>query len=216
MKIIGISGKIGTGKTTIANMLCNVTANTHRFSFGDILKKEVSETYGFPLEWCYSQEGKNYYPQYNGGVGILPWPLDNGHTLKKMNVREILQWYGTEYRRAQDNKYWEKEMRNVIEEFKHAEDIHFSSCECKFKEYIAVIDDVRFESEALLVKEVTSLSTLDEDAFLEILKAQSQAFEVVRYSCERSGLAIDLRFIPFFANILLKTARDVIHGGKLF
>lgn len=147
-RIIGLSGKIGSGKTTIANLLLEKFNEYERIAFGDILKREASKTYNFPLEWVYSEEGKNeiininpceqkslydilknaFFPPKNI-LGQLP--------RSNMNVREILQWHGTEFRRAQDPNYWVSQMRIFI----------------KNNPWV-IIDDVRFENEADLVKEL--------------------------------------------------------------
>lgn len=55
--LIGISGKIGVGKTTLANEICKLSGFT-RTAFGDVLKREVSERFGFDSQLCYSATGK--------------------------------------------------------------------------------------------------------------------------------------------------------------
>lgn len=124
--IIGISSKMGCGKTTLSNLIMKELP-FKRKAFADLLKEECSELFEYPLKWNYTTEGKltkiNHY--------ILP---------KIMTVREILQWHGTDIRRAQDLTYWTKLMDKEIKE---GENI--------------VIDDCRFENEADFIKERNGL-----------------------------------------------------------
>lgn len=125
MNIIGISGKIGTGKSTLGRLIAEQLGAKVR-SFGDLLKEEVAELFNFNIGYCYTQAGKNTY--------ILHSDLPNGG----MTVRQILQWYGSDVIRAQDPTYWSRTMKQEIDKLKANYD------------YL-VIDDVRFPDEARLV-----------------------------------------------------------------
>lgn len=97
MLIIGISGKIEVGKSTTARILYK----NERFldswrDFGDEVKRECSQVFNYPLIWNYSPEGKDKI--------VMHPELPNGH----MTVRRILQWWGTDVRRAQDRWHWVK------------------------------------------------------------------------------------------------------------
>lgn len=130
MRIMGISGKLGTGKTTLFHILRNTVKNAVRLGYGDLLKKEAASAFAFPLSWAYSPSGKCEVINTGGAFGT-PCEL--------MSVREILQWWGTEYRRAQNTDYWCNEMARRVEAVK-AEGAS-----------LVVIDDVRFPDEAELV-----------------------------------------------------------------
>lgn len=122
--VIGISGKLGSGKTTVAKLLWSRFYNEFElFNFGDVLKEECSSRYVYPLKWNYSIEGKKEIINHK----LLP--------KNNMTVREVLQWHGTEFRREQDENYWVKRME---EYFDHMEK-HL------------IIDDVRFVNEAEFV-----------------------------------------------------------------
>jgi hypothetical protein len=57
-----------------------------------------------------------------------------------VTVRRILQWWGTEYRRAQDPDYWTKAWGLKVEQFDLAR-MH------------VLVDDVRFMNELLVIRE---------------------------------------------------------------
>ena len=141
MNVIGLSAKIGCGKTTLAKMIADKWPGVVlRESFGNLLKQECSAHFGFPVGWCYSQEGKDH------PVDFTVYP--SGVVLR--TVREALQWYGTDFRRRQDPCYWAKAMQEAIELGRAA---HPGA--------LIIIDDVRFPNEAELVLEHGSLFRIE-------------------------------------------------------
>jgi adenylate kinase family enzyme len=124
MHVIALSGKIGTGKTTVAEMLLKYLPYK-RIAFADVLKQETAKKFRFPVELCYSETGKN-----------TEVPMPDGRLL---TVRNLLQWYGTDVKRAQDPDYWVKRMEMTL--YKPA-----------YRLSGVIIDDVRFPNEAHLVE----------------------------------------------------------------
>lgn len=119
--LIGLSGKLESGKTTIAKLLWSKFYNDFDlFNFGDVVKKESSERYNYPLKWNYSIEGKK--------------KIINHHLLPKkdMTIREVLQWHGTDFRREQDENYWIIKMEEYYDKMKKN----------------LIVDDIRFKNEA--------------------------------------------------------------------
>ncbi len=94
MRLIGISGKIGTGKSTTAQHLVTKGLVDCMHDFGDELKKEVCELFQIPFAACYHDKDR------------LIFHPDLPH--QPMSIRQILQWWGTDVRRAQDPYYWVK------------------------------------------------------------------------------------------------------------
>jgi hypothetical protein len=122
--IIGLSGKMRVGKTTIANHLLKLLPEYVKKSFGDFLKEETSEKFDYPLEWNYTEEGKNKTVVHND--------LYYG----KMTVRKILQWWGTDIIRAKYPNHWVEKMMEYTINHK-----------------CVIIDDIRFPNEAYFVKQ---------------------------------------------------------------
>lgn len=81
--IIGISGKIGSGKDTLTTYLIEAIAKRgHKkwkvLRFAERLKKCVSAVAGVPLDYCYSDEGKNHFVVgLNQTVGELHQTIGN-------------------------------------------------------------------------------------------------------------------------------------------
>lgn len=123
--IIGMCGWMGSGKDSAADVL-------------------VSE-YGFlktSMAAALRQECKWAQATFDVPAGAPP---DIEHIIlnrlahvdikpTSVPARRLLQWYGTEYRRAQDPDYWVKQIESVLN---HAMDV--------------VISDIRFPNEADMI-----------------------------------------------------------------
>jgi len=144
--IIGISGKLGTGKDTVAKFIKkkindykinNVPLTTSIISFGDPLKNETSTVYKFHKKLCYTQEGKESYIEFEmlpNDPRIPPNSKKIGINTYKNKVRIVLQWYGTDVKRKEDPNYWLKMMDQEILRLKN-------------DPTIIIIPDVRFINE---------------------------------------------------------------------
>ena len=90
MKIIGISGKKGSGKDTVADILINLHKETKigKVGFASAIKSEISRAIGLPAFF-----------------------IDN----HKDNFRLILQGWGTDFRRKlYSEDYWLKKMDQAL------------------------------------------------------------------------------------------------------
>ena len=129
MLVIGLSGKIGVGKSSIADALESRLGCVGRAAFGDALKWEAADLYGFDPELCFSQEGKEEV--------VFSDLLVSGST----TVRQILQCHGRR-RREEDADYWVRELGSTLAAMADQGFV------------VAVVDDVRFPNEAGMLREL--------------------------------------------------------------
>ena len=129
--MIAISGKVGSGKTTLAKILVDRLGFPWlRASFADPLKREVMDLFGLHPDLLWSEEGKKrefeIRPDKLQHLGI--------HTIypELLSVRRILQLRG-QYCRSLDPNYWVDAFQK-----EHQHDDHI------------VVDDVRYENELAL------------------------------------------------------------------
>lgn len=151
-KFVGFSGKIGTGKSYLANLVCGLFQARRgepllRVSFGKVLKDEVSIKYGLSENLLHTQDGKDF--KITIGMGFArSWPIEltapewieNG----VVTPREILQWYGTEYTRARDADYWVNAVKSLVDQW-WAKEAH------EYDSGLVIVDDVRFPDELALI-----------------------------------------------------------------
>lgn len=120
MKLIGLSGPAGVGKDTIADYLV-LNYGFTKFSFADPLYLQVAEAFGVTVEFLQNrankekpQEALQYWYCKDRQFQDIMWRmLSQGGTRFPMDTwlspRQVLQWWGTEYRRAEDPEYWIKQ-----------------------------------------------------------------------------------------------------------
>jgi hypothetical protein len=127
MKLIGLSGYGGVGKDTVADILVK-EFGWEKFSFSDALYQEVAQGYGLPdASGLYVRETKEQpsaalalnqcYDQ--GFVRAMEESIRNGSIEPlamnaPLSPRQVLQWWGTEYRRKQDPEYWLKRASDAM------------------------------------------------------------------------------------------------------
>ena len=124
MIVIGISGKAGTGKTTVARGVAERTGGIV-LSFAGPLRQELHEMLGLPMDLLRGSRGAKDQTEI---------VLGN----RRMSLREVMQWWGTEVRRAQTPDYWIREMERQM-------------LRVPFDCPVVAIDDVRFDNEAAWV-----------------------------------------------------------------
>ena len=153
--LIGLTGPARSGKNTVADHLCARYGYT-RMAFSDALYEEVSDAFRVPQKFlrgddtkdvptysmaparCRDQEFINVaiseidkiYKAGCGDVLFLPWR-------EELSPRQVLQWWGTEYRRARDPDYWVKKLAD-----RHSELLASECCGMR-----VVVDGVRYPNE---------------------------------------------------------------------
>lgn len=156
-KVVGLVGLRGSGKDTAAQVL--VERGWRRLAFADALYVEVATAFGVTIEFLQRRETKETpLPELSlqhcsDAAYVAAFMAYEGDRLaaegadipdaEKLEVarspREILQGWGTEYRRKQiDDSYWRTQVFNII---KATPDVNF------------VVTDVRFPDEAKLIEE---------------------------------------------------------------
>lgn len=124
--IVGLSGKIGCGKTWCANRLVELLPNARRMSFADALREEVAALLGVKLSLVH----KSAFKGMSFRIGT-----------RMLTGREVLQWWGTEIRRAADPDYWVNQAYDRAWAFSG----------------IVIFDDVRMPNEAQMVQDAGGL-----------------------------------------------------------
>lgn len=155
MRLIAIGGKAGSGKTTFADHMLRCFGGT-KLSFATAVKEEVAD---FLNQCGAAYEQRHLYGSTEDKAEILKVPVENwiesdyrpravlnkyitqlGNELC-ISYRQLMQVWGTEYRRTQNPNYWEEKMRWNLED----------------SQGLVCIDDVRFPNEVKLCADFDGL-----------------------------------------------------------
>jgi len=156
--IIGFAGKAATGKTTAARHLASVIDEPVTIlPMAKVLRDEVEAFLrsvgadeSVPLVYG-SQEDKVrifYVDEKMAHDHCAAWgsfvdehsDIQDRSGRSAVTVRRILQWWGTEYRRAGDPDYWTKAWGRKIEQL-------------DLRTMLVLVDDVRFMNELNVIRE---------------------------------------------------------------
>lgn len=124
VRLIGLTGYAGSGKDLVAALLR--MTDYVRFGFADAVRNEVAAAH----------RGNNF-PTLPDLI-LADWitMVDPWEKPTSPNTRRVLQWWGTEYRRAQDPLYWIKQLETRL----------------AYEPSKVVITDLRFLNEADFVE----------------------------------------------------------------
>jgi hypothetical protein len=147
MRILGISGKAGSGKSTLGELVSEKLCARDRdlivrfVPFARALRYEVSQYFGIPYGWTLTSEGKSFSPYCNAhhANSMLPNTPMRDKVLEiyepGMNIRRMLQVWG-QYRRSMNPDYWLHKWHDGVVDLPAD---------------LVIADDIRFPNEARAV-----------------------------------------------------------------
>lgn len=153
--IIALTGYAGTGKDTVADILAT-HCGFRKLAFADPLRGEVAAAFDVPLDLLTNRDTKEQATpllrmeraplEFRAVVAYETDAAKHADTsddwiTAPRTPRQILQWWGTEYRRAQDPDYWVKATRQRL--------VHYIN---EQREQRFVITDCRFPNEAQAIQ----------------------------------------------------------------
>lgn len=150
--LIGLTGPKDCGKDTVASLL-GTHAGFTRLAFGDALYHEVAQAYQIDLAPLRQRETKEQAQPWlalekcldDGFIGrMFQLQRQQGIELDMeapRSPRQILQWWGTDYRRTLDVAYWVRKVSSHL---------HFRRKQGLGSRF--VITDCRFGNEAAMVR----------------------------------------------------------------
>ena len=151
--LIALTGHAGVGKDTTADLLVS-HARFRKLAFADALRGEVANAFDLSLADLINPHLKNVptvalrmrrAPHDFLAAVILALsaaapnhrtPLSDAWLDEPRSPRQILQWWGTEYRRAQSPRYWTAQLIKRLADYRRDDETRF------------VVTDVRFDNEA--------------------------------------------------------------------
>lgn len=154
-KIIGLTGPAGSGKDTIADIL-QAEAGAGRLAFADALRADIARGFGVDVSLLTQRHTKEVptdalaLARCNNGaftlhIGMLHFAGQPIHEVlgEPRSPRQIMQWWGTDFVRAEEPLHWVQRARAAIRRAQLARPAQ-----------PIVITDVRFADEAALVREL--------------------------------------------------------------
>lgn len=150
---IALTGLAGAGKDTVADTLVT-HAGFSKLAFADALRAEVAHAFALGDQYGILSDRSSKElphplltmarcnaPEFVGRVAAIEDAWMNSEFLhRQYSPRRILQWWGTEYRRAQQPNYWSTKVALAVARM-HAND-----------QERVVITDCRFPNEATAVR----------------------------------------------------------------
>lgn len=151
--LIALTGHAGVGKDTVADLLV-AHARFRKLAFADALRGEISHAFSLSLDDLTNPNLKNV-PTVALRMRLAPrdflaavvlslsaaapdhrTPLSDAWLDEPRSPRQIMQWWGTEYRRAQSPRYWTEQLMKRLTYYRREGETRFA------------VTDVRFDNEA--------------------------------------------------------------------
>ena len=149
---IVIAGKMGYGKDYVGNLIKNSFSNIEKISFADSLKEEVEHIINLirnnssleHIAYEMNVSKDEIKPLY---IAMIAFKDINELTVKKKNstIRFMLQYWGTDVRRKNNENYWVQKTVNKILEINKLGNV-------------ALITDGRFPNELKGVSELNGIT----------------------------------------------------------
>jgi hypothetical protein len=155
--IIGFAGKAASGKTTAARHLQSCLAGASliipmalvlRDEVEDFLRRSGAEEHVSLVHGSQEDKVRVFHVDTDRALAACgQWghfiaehrDLQDRTGMTAVTVRRLLQWWGTEYRRAQDPDYWTKAWGRKVEQY----DLSRTQI---------LVDDVRFMNELVVIR----------------------------------------------------------------
>lgn len=155
--VIALTGYAAVGKDTVADLLVE-HLRFRKLAFADSLRGEVSNAFGIELSYLVHPSTKNHPMSalamrrapigFLAAVSLAPGiaTRDNAGRIaaewldQPRSPRQIMQWWGTEYRRREHEHYWSRQLVKRVLDCMHEGETRF------------VITDCRFDNEAKTVR----------------------------------------------------------------
>lgn len=170
-----LNGKAGVGKDYIANKLREAALKLNEvdygeiIAYGDYLRSELSDVLMFITAGTYLDKLAHKYDLPMDVLNKLhdenytnPFDLSTNH--KDPRYRKLLQWYGTDVRRKQNENYWVNKLINNSNL-----DLLDKASQAEHKNSLVIIPDVRFNNEYTIPKD-----TFKHVAFYQITDSPSE------------------------------------------
>lgn len=197
--IIGLNGRLKSGKDTTFKIIQELYPHAERVSFADKLKRSAAAALGVTLDQLEEWKNDEEMTRIEIGRYIEGQPakedlsLDVREVRKSLTVREYLQWYGTEaHREIFGENFW------VDAALPMSTDHH---------RRLLVVTDMRFPNEVYRVKDLSGICVKVERSIGTETKFSSHASEqdvdyLMDFFLDNNGSLNDLRINvhKFFLN----------------
>jgi hypothetical protein len=148
--VVAMTGYASTGKDTVADLLVE-HLGFRKLAFADALRAEVSNGFNVELSYLTHPSTKGHpmtaLAMRKAPLGFLAavalatgnLPRDSEGQIaaewldQPRSPRQILQWWGTEYRRRQHEHYWSRQLMQRVLDDMRASVSRFVITDCRFR-----------------------------------------------------------------------------------
>ncbi|WP_019653989.1 hypothetical protein [Variovorax atrisoli] len=153
--LFGLTGYAGAGKDTVADLL--VTQGFRKMAFADALRGELANAFEVGIDVFTNPIAKER-PQQALSLSRAPAEfraflvmaqpreaIDANGAVREdwlhepRSPRQLMQWWGTEYRRKQDTLYWVKQLNNKLTFYRHTGERRFVITDCRFDNEVDLV-----------------------------------------------------------------------------